>query len=126
MQHLKPHTLTHTTFVAPPQLLAPYQLRRLGLRTLAITATFFLFAVSAAGGTSAFEWVATIQTFVDEITGPTAYLIIVIGFAAGGVLFIFTRFERAGLFLIQVMVGGTIIVFASEIADAFGFTGALI
>lgn len=95
---------------------------------LGLLALSFVFAADAwAGGTgSAMPWNTPMQTFLNNLTGPTARTVVGIGTAIAGYQWIFGGHEQGTKWLSRCVVGGAVALTAQTIVSYASFGGALL
>lgn len=99
-----------------------------------ITLLFGLVALSLvfapdlwAGGTGGdMPWNTPMQTFLNNLTGPTARMVVGIGTAIAGFQWIFGGHEQGSKWLSRVVIGGSIAFLAQNVVSFASFGGALL
>ena len=93
---------------------------------LGLLALSFVLAPEAwAGGTgSAMPWNTPMQTFLNNLTGPTARTIIGLGTAIAGYQWIFGGHEQGTKWLSRCVIGGAVALTAQTIVSYASFGGA--
>ena len=80
----------------------------------------------AGGGGADMPWNTPMQSILDNLTGPTARLIIGFGTVSAGGYWLFRGHEGGSNWLSRVVVGGVLILFAQTIMTWATFGGALL
>lgn len=81
---------------------------------------------SATTGGAAMPWDAPLQNLLDNLTGPTARVLITCAVAGCGLLWAFTRNEEGLKRLGQIAFGGAIALGAVAVMAGLGFAGATV
>ncbi|HEX8430968.1 MAG TPA: TrbC/VirB2 family protein [Longimicrobium sp.] len=95
---------------------------------LGLLALSFVFVPDLwAGGTgSSMPWNTPMQTFLNNLTGPTARTVVGIGTAIAGYQWIFGGHEQGTKWLSRCVVGGAVALTAQTIVSYASFGGALL
>jgi type IV secretion system protein TrbC len=80
----------------------------------------------AGGGGADMPWNTPLQAILDNLTGPTAQLVIGFGTVAAGLYWLFGGHEGGAKWLGRVVIGGVLILFAQSIMGWASFGGALL
>ncbi len=84
-------------------------------------------AAGAGGGGGAMPWDAPLLTLRNDITGPVAFTLALLGMvAAGGALIFGGEINEFIRRIIMVVIVASFIVAATNLATALGITGAII
>jgi type IV secretory pathway VirB2 component (pilin) len=98
-------------------------------RLLGALLAFSLVAVPellAVGAGDAMPWNTPLQAILNNVTGPTAQLIIGFGTVGAGLYWIFAGHEGGSKWLGRVVIGGVLILFAQTIISWASFGGAVL
>jgi type IV secretory pathway VirB2 component (pilin) len=96
----------------------------LGLVALSLVFAPDLWA-GGTGGTS-MPWNTPMQTFLNNLTGPTARTVVGIGTAIAGYQWIFGGHEQGSKWLSRCVLGGAVALTAQTIVSYASFGGALL
>lgn len=101
---------------------------RVGMTLLGVAVLGLLLATDAwAGGTgTTMPWNTPMQTLLNNMTGPTARILVGIATAFAGYKWMFQSHEQGANNLARVTVGGAIALTAQTIISYASFGGALL
>lgn len=76
-------------------------------------------ASAAETGAAALPWDTPLTTLKNSITGPVVQLLIAVAIVIAGAVWFFADVSQGGAAVIRVVVGGSIILGAAGVANAF-------
>lgn len=106
----------------------PFHIRRRWARAavLATVAVLAHASVVFATAGSNMPWNAPLQTLMNNLTGPTARVVVGLAVGVTGIIWIMKRHEEGGGRLLQAAIGGALLFGAQSMVSLMGFTGAIL
>lgn len=97
------------------------------LRYVLLVAVLALWTAPLHAGTAGADlpYNAPLRTFTDNLTGPTAKILVTVFFAIGGLIWGFGRHSEGASRVGQAVMGASLLLSAPTITTALGITGAL-
>jgi type IV secretion system protein VirB2 len=97
--------------------------RSAALATLAVA--LHASVVFATAGTN-MPWNAPLQALLNNLTGPTARVVVGLTVGLTGVVWMMKRHEEGGGRLLQAAIGGALLFGAQTMVNLMGFSGAVL
>jgi len=111
---------------------ATHRLRRLAW-SLSATSVGALLALTPSvslaapiGGGAPMPWTGPLEMLLENLSGPTARILVALAFVVGGALWAFTRHGEGAKRFGQAIVGIAIMIGAANIVAALAFVGATV
>lgn len=106
----------------------PFHVRRRWARAavLATLAVLVSVSVGMAGTGGNMPWNAPLQVLLNNLTGPTARIVVGLTVGLTGITWMMKRHEEGGGRLLQAAIGGALLFGAQTMVGLMGFAGSVL